>query len=435
MGMEMWLASLIFAGGVVLFIGSGLWIGAALGVVGILGLLIHSGTAPLPIIANVGWDVLNSYVLSCFPGFILMGDLILRTGMSTRFYKALMTWIQRLPGGLTQTNIVGCSIFAAISGSSMVTAAAIGNVAIPEMRKRGYANELILGSLAAGGTLGILIPPSIPMIVYGAMVDASIGKLFIGGIIPGIILAGIFMFYIGSRAIIQPALVPERERSSWKERLVALKDVVPIVSLLIFILGGIYLGLVTPTEAAAMGAVGALILSFLYRGFSWKMFNESLLTAVRTTCMVAFILFGAQIMSFALVNGDVPRQLAAMLVSMGLSQYTILIIVFVLYAILGCFIEPIAMVLLTLPIVYPIMIGIGFHPVWFGVFLVMVIELGLLTPPVGMNVYVIKGIAGVSLGEVFKATIPYWFAIIGVLVLITVFPDLVLWLPGLMIGK
>ena len=416
---------------------SGLWIAFGLGLAGIIVLLLHGGPPALAPLGYVSWNTVESFVLTSVPLFILMGELILRAGLSENFYRSMGLWFHGLKGGLLQSNIVACAIFAAVSGSSVATAAAIGTVAIPEMTRRGYEPKILFGSLAAGGTLGILIPPSIPMIIYGAMVEQSVERLFIAGVLPGIVMSLIFMAYIWVRVAVTPSLVPPAEaRPTWAERFSSLAGVAPMFLLILLVLGSIWLGYATPTEAAAVGASAAMVLALASRRLSWRVFAGSVTSTIRTTCMVLFIIVGAQILMYALVKTGASRGLTAWVVGLGLSKWILFAIVTVLYIFLGCIIDGVSMMVLTLPILYPIIIAAGFDPIWFGIALVILIELGNVTPPVGLNMFVIHGISGGRpIGEVIWGSLPFGILMLAVLALIGIFPGLVSWLPSTLVRR
>ena len=416
---------------------SGLWIAFGLGLAGIIVLLLHGGPPALAPLGYVSWNTVESFVLTSVPLFILMGELILRAGLSENFYRSMGLWFHGLKGGLLQSNIVACAVFAAVSGSSVATAAAIGTVAIPEMTRRGYEPKILFGSLAAGGTLGILIPPSIPMIIYGAMVEQSVERLFIAGVLPGIVMSLIFMAYIWVRVAVTPSLVPPAEaRPTWAERFSSLVGVAPMFLLILLVLGSIWLGYATPTEAAAVGAAAAMVLAVASRRLSWRVLTESVTSTIRTTCMVLFIIVGAQILTYALVKTGASRGLTAWVVGLGLSKWILFAIVTVLYIFLGCIIDGVSMMVLTLPILYPIIIAAGFDPIWFGIALVILIELGNVTPPVGLNMFVIHGLSGGRpIGEVIWGSLPFGILMLAVLALISIFPGLVSWLPSTLVRR
>ncbi|MBW2146081.1 MAG: TRAP transporter large permease [Deltaproteobacteria bacterium] len=414
------------------FLLAGVWIAVGLGMVGILGLLVIDPST----IRGVGvitWDTLNSFVLTAVPLFLFMGTIILHSGISARFYKGLSTWLDHVPGSLAHSNVLACSIFAAISGSSVATAAAIGSIAIPEMESRGYSRSLTYGSLAAGGTLGILIPPSIVFILYGAIIGESVGRLFIAGVIPGVLTSALFALYIGVRTIIDPLLVPRGEiHATWGERLRGLIDVLPIFMLMFMVLGGIYFGLTTPTEAAAVGVAGALLIAIIYRRLNWTVLKESLHDAIKANSMILFIVVGAQIMSYALVTAGIPRAMVALITSFQVKPMVIFTFLCLMYLVLGCFMDAISLMLLTLPVVFPVMMALGYDPVWFGVVLVLLLEIGLITPPVGMNLFVIQGIARQPLGIVAWGAFPFVILMLIMVVMLALYPQLALWLPAKM---
>jgi len=411
---------------------SGVWIAMALGMVGILMLLIIEPSAIMGV-GIIVWDTLESFVLTAVPLFLLMGSIILHSGVSSSFYKGLSTWLDHVPGSLAHSNVLACSIFAAVSGSSVATAAAIGAIAIPEMERRGYSRSLTYGSLAAGGTLGILIPPSIIFILYGAIVGESVGRLFIAGVIPGVFMSSLFVLYVGLRTALNPNLVPRGEiRATWSERGRGLLAVLPIFALMFLILGGIYLGIATPTEAASVGVAGAFAVAFLSGKLNWTILKNSLNEAVKTNCMILFIVVGAQIMSYALVTAGIPRGLVAFITSLTVPPWVIFLLMCVMYLILGCFMDAISLMLLTLPVVFPVMMALGYDPIWFGVVLVILLEVGLITPPVGMNLFVIQGLARSPLSTVARGAFPFVIMMLIMVFLIALYPGLALWLPSKM---
>ena len=431
--MSLTVGILYVVGGLLALLVAGVPFAFSMGMVGIIGLFVVGGTGMLSAIGQIAWWNLTSFILIAVPLFIFMGEVIMQAGMSSDLYRAFGKWTSRLPGGMAVGGIAACTLFSAISGSSTACAATIGVAAIPEMERRGYDRKLIFGSLAAGGTLGILIPPSIPMIVYGAMTGQSVGTLFIAGILPGLMLAGLFSLYIVVAAARKPGIAPSLGRVTWWERLVALKGVAPSALLIIVILGGIYTGIVTPTESAAVGCVASLVLALVGRRLNWNIMRQSLLATVQTCGMVFMIFIGAQIMSYFLSSTRLPQQVGEIILSRDMSPWMVFMFVAVMYIIMGCFIDGLSMMLMTISTVFPIMTQAGFDPVWFGIVMVILIEIGLLTPPVGINLFVIQGISGGRpLGEVVAGAIPFvGLQLIG-LALITVFPAIALWLPSMM---
>lgn len=416
-----------------LFLASGMHVGIALALTGILGFAVFRGS--VNIASYVLFDSTNNFTLTAVPLFIFMGEILLRSGASEMIYRGTSRWFAWVPGGLLHSNIASCALFAAISGSSPATAATIGTVAIPSLKKRGYDMRMTLGSLAAGGTLGILIPPSINMIVYGMIANQSVGRLFIGGVVPGIILSLIFMIYIGIRAVHNRQLAPKEAAFSIKDALLGIVDVWPIAFLGTIVLGGIFVGLVTPTEAAALGASGALLIALGLRRFSWQSLRGALISSLAVSCMVMFIYVGAMILtSFFGVMG-MPKAMAALIAGSDIGKYQLLAAVYLLYVILGCFIDGISAMVLTVPTIVPILVMLGFDPIWFGVVLVVLVELGMITPPMGLNLFVIQGISQRPLEDVIRGVAPYFGLMFICIALLTAFPWLVLWLPSLMMGQ
>lgn len=414
----------------------GVAIGSVMGVVGTLGVTLVSGTQLWPTLGDIVWNTANSFTLVAVPLFVLMGEIILRSGVSGRFYAGLSRLLYGVPGGLAHSNIVGCAMFAAISGSSTATALTIGTVALPEMRKRGYDDTLTLGTLVGGGCLGILIPPSIPMVIYAAVVQESLIDLFMAGVLPGIALALLFMLYVGLRVVLRPSLVPPRSpRPPFRVVARGLVDTVPVVVLIVSILGGMYAGVVTPTEAAAFGCAVALLIGMFYRGLDWRGIRDALRNAVVTNAVVMFVIINAQILSYALTTSGAGRGASQFLASLGLGPFPFFCALVLLYLVLGMFIDGISMMLLTIPLLYPTVLASGFNGVLFGVILVVLIELGQLTPPMGLNLFAIQSISGgVSLGRIASASAPFAVLIVLLCFLLYFFPGLALWLPAYMKG-
>jgi C4-dicarboxylate transporter, DctM subunit len=421
---------------IVSMLAGGVWIGTAMGLTGLLGISLLAGTSYWQSLGDILWNISNSFELTAVPLFVLMGEIILRSGISNRFYAGISAWLRWIPGGLAHSNIMGCAIFAAISGSSTATALTIGTVALPEMRARGYDDKLLMGSLAAGGCLGILIPPSIVMIIYGSMVQQSIADLFMAGVVPGILITLLFMIYLLFRALINPRLAPkEGSGSNRRKMLKGFVDCWPIFALMGFVLGGIYFGVVTPTEAAGIGCAAAFGISLLYKEISFASFKEAISNAVAANCMVMFIIVGAQILTFAVVNANIARELSAFLVRSPLEKWQFFLLICAMYAVMGCLIDGISMMLLTLPILYPTIEAMGFNGVWFAVVLVIMIEVGQITPPMGLNLVAIHSISGGRpLSDVAKGALPYVGILSIVVFLLYLFPDIALWLPNTM-GK
>jgi C4-dicarboxylate transporter DctM subunit len=420
----------------VLGLALGLEIAFAMGVVGTIGLFVwHFGLMSLVALGDISWDVGTSYALNAVPLYILMSTILTESGLSNDLYTGISKWFNRVPGGLAVASQISCSVFAAISGSSVATAYAIGIIAIPEMKKRGYDSKLVGGCLCAGGTLGILIPPSIPMIIYGSLMDQSIGKLFVAGVLPGIILASTFIVYIVVRVLMNPSLAPPIPgQIPWAERVVALKDAVPIVVLVVAVLGGIYTGITTPTEAAAIGVVGSVLVAALMRRLSWRVVQRSIMTAVYSMGMIFAIIIGALVFAHIVSYLHISQAFTAWLLGLDLSRWTIFAAICVLYIMLGCFMETIAILVITIPIIGPMLVSLGFDPIWFGIIMVVLIEMGLVTPPVGLNLYVVQDILHEqqSLEKVIRGVTPFVVLMGLMLFILSVFPQLVLWLPGRM---
>jgi C4-dicarboxylate transporter DctM subunit len=426
--------SLFTVGLLVALLALGVWISIALLVTGMSGLYVSGGAKTMLALGSIAWNSVNSFTLTPVPLFIVMGAVILRCGIAERFYAGLTPWLRFLPGGLLQTNIVACSVFAAACGSSVATAGTIGTVSITQLQKRGYDSPMIFGSLAAGGTLGILIPPSIVMIIYCSIVDESVAKLFIAGVVPGIVLALLFMAYIAVRCLLNPALAPssEDDRASMRD-LRSLLDVIPLFALIVFVMGSIYTGWATATEAAAIGVLASFGIAAAYGGLTWQNVRQAHTEAVRTTCMVLFIVVAAQVFSYALVHSGVSRGVTEYVLSLELSSFTLFLAIAVLYIVLGCLIDGSSMMLLTLPVLYPIITAAGFDLVWFGVAVVVLVEIGMITSPIGLNLFVLHGLSnGRPFSEVASGSLPYVLIMLCFLLLLWFVPELALWLPGQM---
>ena len=410
----------------------GAGIGSVMGLVGILAVTLASGVSLWPTFGDIVWNTTNSFTLVAVPLFVLMGEIILRSGVSKRFYGGLSTLMFGVRGGLAQSNIVGCAIFAAVSGSSTATALTIGTVALPEMRKRGYADALTLGTLTGGGCLGILIPPSIPMVIYASVVQESVIDLFMAGVVPGILLTLMFMAWVAFIVRRYPKWAPAiGNRPTSTEVFKALRDCAPIVALLLGILGGMYFGIVTPTEAAAFGCIGAVLLALLYREIGLADIRIALRNAVVTNAVVMFIIVNSQILSFAFTTTGLGRAVASALAGMGLGNFFFFCAMVVVYLILGMFIDGISMMLLTVPLLYPSIQAMGFDGVWFGVVLVVLIELGQLTPPMGLNLFAIHSIAApATIGTIARSSLPYAVLIVALCFILYFFPGIALWLPA-----
>ncbi len=390
---------------------------------------------PLP--GTIGVTTFNltyNFVLTAIPLFIFMGEIILRTGFSARLYRGLSRWFQLLPGGLLHSNIGACGLFAAVSGSSVATAAAIGTVALPELEKRNYDRKLSAGSLAAGGVLGPLIPPSIAFIIYGVITETSIVRLFMAGVFPGLLLAVMFMGYIGLRVVFNRSLVPKEETESWGNRLVGSVEILPIAFLMVVVLGGIYAGVMTPTEAAAVGAFGALLMAAGFRMLNRHVLWEALKESTRSTAFIMFIIVGAMLLGVVLANLRIPGALAKMVLDAPLTPLMVMLAIYAIYFVMGIFFDGISMMIITLPVIFPVVVAVGYDAVWFGVAFVIIMEVGLLTPPVGLNLYVIHGISKHRpFSEVAIGSAPFFMVMLVALAIVHAFPQLSLWLPSVLL--
>jgi len=425
------------------FLLSGLWIGFSLFATGVVTMLLYDFTLPPTIsiwskigglIANSSWNSLDSWSLVALPLFVFMGEILYHTDISNKLFNGLLPWFSKIPGKLLHLNVVACSMFAAVSGSSAATTATVGKITLNELSKRGYSKSLSVGSLAGAGTLGFLIPPSLIMIIYGVMSNVSIGKLFIAGIIPGLLLGGLYSAYIIVAALIKPDIVPkDSENFTLKDKLSSLKDILPVFILIIIVLGSIYLGFATPTEAAALGVVGALLIASAFRNLTWENFVISVKNTIKTTVMIAFIMMGAAFLSQVAGFCGITRSLSLYVAQSNLSPYVLLAIVGFMYLVLGAILDGVSMVVMTTPIILPIMQNAGFEPLWFGIFLVIMVELAQITPPVGFSLFVIQGISDEKVGNIIKYSFPFFLIMIFVVVLLALFPQIVYFLPSHMI--
>jgi tripartite ATP-independent transporter DctM subunit len=413
-----------------LILGSGVWIGLSLSGVAWVGMQLFSSRPAGDAMAVTIWGSSSSWTLTALPLFIWMGEILFRTRLSQDMFKGLAPWLQALPGRLLHTNVAGCTIFAAVSGSSAATCATIGKMTLPELAKRGYPDNMVIGTLAGAGTLGLLIPPSIIMIVYGVTADVSIAKLFIAGILPGLMLACLFSGYIIYWALRHPEQVPAIDRHyTFMEKIRESGSLIPVVLLIAAVLGSIYAGIATATEAAAVGVVGAMVLSGVQGSLNWSSFKEALMGATRLYCMIALILAGASFLTLSMGYIGLPRHLAEWIATLGLSQFELILALTVFYVILGCFLDGISMVVLTMGVIMPTVQKAGIDPLWFGIFIVLVVEMAQITPPVGFNLFVLQGMTGKDLLWIAKATLPMFFLMVVAVLLIYFFPAIVTWMP------
>jgi len=421
---------LMIVGLIFLFLASGMWIAIGMAGVGIIILYFMVGGGMAGMIKMIQFNIINDFILGAIPLFIFMGSVLFKSRIANKIYSGLQPLVWFLPGGLLQTNIMACAVFAACSGSSLAGAATMGTVAIPELRSRGYDRKLTYGSLAAGGSLASMIPPSICFIVYGAWVGESVGQLFIAGVFPGLIMAGAFMLYIALTALIRPRVAPPVERLSAGEMLRAVKLLALPVLLIVSIMGSIYSGIATPTESAAVGSVVALLIAALDRNLSWRMIRESGEMAVRTSCMVLFLIITAQIISMGVSMLKLPTLLTEWILSQNLDKLVIIFAVCALYIFMGCIIEGTCVLLLTLPVVYPLVTALGYDPLWLGVMMAVFIEMGVVTPPIGLNLFIIHGMSGEeSMTPTIRGAIPFFICMFLVMLLLIFVPDIALYLP------
>ncbi len=417
-----------------LLLASGIWVAVSLTAVGFVALFFFSPAPAGSLLASTVWDASWNWALTALPLFIWMGEILFRTRLSGDMFKGLSPWVARLPGGLLHVNIVGCGVMAAVAGSSAVTCATVGRMSIPELKKRGYDEGLAIGTLAGSGTLGLLIPPSIMMIVYGVLAQQSISRLFIAGVLPGLTIILIFMIYVMIRAKLDPSLAPaEEERTSFAEKLRRSRLLIPVVLLIFLVIGSIYGGYATPTEAATLGVLGALVLAAWTRSLTPSSFMASLMGAVRTSCMIAFILAGAAFLSIAMGFTGIPRVLAAQVDAWHLSPTMLLAVLTVLYIILGCFLDGVSMMVLTSAVVLPMVEKHHIDLLWFGIFTVIVVEMAQITPPVGFNLFVLQGLTGRDIITVTRASIPFFFLMLLGIVIIWLVPGLALWPVQMMV--
>lgn len=414
-------------------LGAGVWVAFALMITAGLGMALLSNAPIGPVVATTLWGHSTSWALAALPMFILMGEILLRSRLSQDMFTGLSPWLGRLPGRLLHVNIFGCAIFAAVSGSSAATAATIGKMSVPELRNRGYPTDLVLGTLAGSATLGLLIPPSIILIVYGVATEQSIARLFVAGILPGLMIVGLFVGYIVIYALLFPSRIPDAvDDMPFMAKVRASGRLIPVLMLISGVIGSIYAGIASPTDAAAVGVVLAVVLAWANKSLSWQMLRDSLLGATTTSCMIAFILVGAAFLSVSMGFTGIPRRLAAWIGEMGLSPHALLAALTIFFVVLGCFLDGISVVVLTTSIIMPIIIQAGIDPLWFGIYLVIVVEMSQITPPVGFNLFVIQGLTGIDILRVARAALPFFLLLLAGVALITVFPGIATYLPSLM---
>ena len=411
-------------------LGAGVWIGLALAGVAWIAMELFSPRSAGDAMALTIWGTTSSWTLTALPLFVWMGEILFRTRLSEDMFKGLAPWLERVPGRLLHTNIIGCTIFAAVSGSSAATCATIGKMTLPELKSRGYPEDITVGTLAGAGTLGLLIPPSIIMIVYGIAANVSIAQLFIAGVLPGLLLALLFSGYIVIWALLNPGKIPDiAERTTFAQKVFASRHLIPVVLLIVAVLGSIYSGVATATEAAAFGVVGALVISAVQGSLTWPTFRESLLGGTRLYCMIALILAGAAFLTLAMGYVGLPRALAEWIGGLGLSKYALIAALAGFYIVLGCFLDGISMVVLTMKVILPTVEKAGIDLLWFGIFIVLVVEMAQITPPVGFNLFVLQGMTKREITWIAWHALPMFFLMVVAVVLIYAFPQLVSYLP------
>ena len=426
--------SIFFISVLLLFLSTGVWVALSMIGVSTIAMTLFTSRPVGDAMATTIWGTSSSWTLTALPLFVWMGEILFRTRLSENLFKGLSPWMQKLPGGLIHVNVVGCALFAAISGSSAATVATVGKMSIPELRKRNYPEKILLGSLAGSGTLGLLIPPSIILIIYGVAVQESIAKLFIAGILPGIMIALIFMSYVIFWSLINKKQMPKIvEEYSIFEKIKRSKQLLPVIILISAVIGSIYTGIATATEAASLGVVGALILSYFQKSLTLETFKTSLLGATKTSCMIAFILAGSTFLSLAMGFTGLPRNLAMWIQNMDLSPYVLIFVLMIFYIILGMFLDGISAVVLTMAIIEPMIRQAGFDMIWFGIFLVIVVEMAQITPPVGFNLFVLQGMANKDMGYIARSAFPLFLLMVLAVILVVIFPEIALWLPEQMI--
>jgi tripartite ATP-independent transporter DctM subunit len=415
-------------------LGSGVWIAVGLGIVGFVALIAKVSVPPGGILATSIWQSSASWDLTALPMFILMGDILFRTRLAEDMFEGLAPWLQRLPGRLLHVNVVGSTIFAAVSGSSAATCATIGRISLGELKRRGYSDALSLGTLAGSGTIGLMIPPSIILIVYAAATEQSVARLFIAGVIPGLLLSGLFMGYVMVWALLNRGRMPPPEPvQSFGNRMKATRRLIPVMLLILGVIGSIYAGFASATEAAAVGVFLALLLSWRTGTLTWENFSGALLSSTKTSCMIAFILAGAAFLTTAMGFTGIPRALAEWIAAFNLSQGMLLVALTVFFILLGCFLDGISMVVLTTSIIMPLVEKAGFDLIWFGIYIVLVVEMAQITPPVGFNLYVLQSLTGRNIFQLGLYALPFFFLMLFGVVMLTLFPDIALWLPRTML--
>ncbi len=428
--------ALVVFGVLFLCLACGIWVGFSLFIVGFVGMTLFSSLPAGNNMASSVWATIEKWEYVALPMFILMGEVLYRSGISEKLFRALVPWLYRLPGGLLLMNILSCTLFAAVSGSSAATTATVGRITLAELDKLGYDRRIAMGSLAGAGTLGFLIPPSLIMIVYAILASVSIGKMFVAGILPGMLLSGVYSAYIIYRGIRNPEIAPRMQASySWSERITALKDLAPTLILILMVLGSIYAGVATPTEAAALGVFGATVFAVINRQMTFKVLLECLVGAVKTNAMIMVIVVGAGFLSRVMGFLGIPAAITQAITELQLSPYVLMILLGLVYVLLGCLLDGFSIVVMTLPIALPMVTAAGFDPIWFGIYLILMVEVSQITPPVGFNLFVIQGLTKEPIMKIAVHALPFFFLMLLTTAIITAFPQIALYLPQLMTAK
>ncbi len=428
--MEQLLPIAIFLFVLFFLLGSGVWVGLALMGVAFVGMELFTSRPPGDAMITRIWGASSSWTLTALPLFIWMGEILYRTRLSEDMFKGLSPWMARLPGGLIHTNIVGCTVFAAVSGSSAATLTTVGKMSIPELRKRDYPEHMVIGTLAGAATLGLMIPPSLTLIVYGVTINESITKLFMAGVFPGLFLAAMFMAYVAISSFVAKDFNPKPEpKMTFGQRIYNSRFLMPVICLILVVIGSMYLGYATATEAAAFGVIGALVLAATQGSLTWGTFSESLMGAVRTSAMIALILGGAAFLSLSMGFTGLPRGLADLIASLELSRFQLLMALLVFYIVLGCFLDGISSVVLTMAVVEPMIREAGIDIIWFGIFIVVVVEMAQITPPIGFNLFVLQGMTNHEMNFIARAAIPMFLIMVVMVFVLIFFPELATWLP------
>ena len=413
-----------------LLLGTGVWVGLALIGVAFVGMELFATGPTGDRMATTIWSASSSWTLTALPLFIWMGEILFRTRLSQDMFRGLSPWMSKLPGGLVHTNIVGCTVFAAVSGSSAATLTTVGKMSIPELRKREYPEHMVIGTLAGAATLGLMIPPSLTLIVYGVTINESIIKLFFAGVVPGLVLASMFMAYVGIYSFIGKDWNPKQDdEMSFGQKLANSRFLIPVMCLIAVVIGSMFAGVATATEAAAIGVIGALVLATLQGSLNWESFSQSLMGATRTSAMIALILAGAAFLSLAMGFTGLPRGLADLIAQWELSRFELLMVLLVFYIILGCFLDGISSVVLTMAVVEPMVREAGIDMIWFGIFIVVVVEMAQITPPIGFNLFVLQGMTDHEMGYIAKAAIPMFLIMVLMVFVLIWFPEIATWLP------